>query len=184
MTSKESDQLHKSTRYFKGLLYTHDLRSFFSDLHHLYRLLNSDCKHLAPCKRGNATWQASRVVAMICRYVALKRVILNEASMLPATKVVFPEEEPDDCCNFDLAWGMWVHGYVPLSHSGTHPYEKLTTNKQQEARFVGYHGPSMRPGSKVKTFFMLNSTEHENFPAHKCENANNCWHFNIYEWEK
>ena len=32
-----------------------------------------------------------------------------------------------------------------------------------------------------KTFFMLNSTEHENFPAHKCYNANNCWHFNIYE---
>ena len=35
-----------------------------------------------------------------------------------------------------------------------------------------------------KTFFMLNSTEHEIFPAHKCYNANNCWHFNIYEWGK
>ena len=22
------------------------------------------------------------------------------------------------------------------------------------------------------------------FPAHKCLNANNCWHFNIYEEEK
>ena len=22
------------------------------------------------------------------------------------------------------------------------------------------------------------------FPAHKCYNANNCWHFNIYEQEK
>ena len=22
------------------------------------------------------------------------------------------------------------------------------------------------------------------FPAHKCENANNCWHCNIYEQEK
>ena len=33
------------------------------------------------------------------------------------------------------------------------------------------------------TFFMLNSTEHEIFPAHKCENANNCWHFNSYERE-
>ena len=21
------------------------------------------------------------------------------------------------------------------------------------------------------------------FPAHKCKNANNCWHFNIYEQE-
>ena len=29
-----------------------------------------------------------------------------------------------------------------------------------------------------KTFFMLNSAEHENFPAHKCYNAN------IYEQEK
>ena len=31
-----------------------------------------------------------------------------------------------------------------------------------------------------KFFFMLNSTEHEIIPAHKCKNANNCWHFNIY----
>ena len=30
---------------------------------------------------------------------------------------------------------------------------------------------------------MLNSTEHEIFPAHKGENANNCCHFNIYERE-
>ena len=52
-----------------------------------------------------------------------------------------------------MAWGMWVHGYVPLSHSGTHPYEKLSTNKQQEARFVRYHGPGMRPGSKVIKHF-------------------------------
>ena len=35
-----------------------------------------------------------------------------------------------------------------------------------------------------KTCFMLSSTEHGFFPAHKCENANNCWHFNIYEQEK
>ena len=26
--------------------------------------------------------------------------------------------------------------------------------------------------------------EHEFFPAHKCQNTNNYWHFNIYEWEK
>ena len=31
-----------------------------------------------------------------------------------------------------------------------------------------------------KTFVMLNSAEHEIDPAHKCYNANNCWHFNIY----
>ena len=31
-----------------------------------------------------------------------------------------------------------------------------------------------------KTFSMLNSAEHKIYPAHKCLNANNCWHFNIY----
>ena len=35
-----------------------------------------------------------------------------------------------------------------------------------------------------KTIFMLNSAEHEIFPAHKCKNANNCWHFNLYGQEK
>ena len=35
-----------------------------------------------------------------------------------------------------------------------------------------------------KTFFMLNSAEHKIYPAHKCLNANNCWHFNIYEHDK
>ena len=32
-----------------------------------------------------------------------------------------------------------------------------------------------------KTFFMLNSTEHEMFSAHNYENANNIWHFHSYE---
>ena len=41
----------------------------------------------------------------------------------------------------------------------------------------------LEQGLRYKTFFVLNSTEHELFPAHKCENANNCWHFNIYERE-
>ena len=31
-----------------------------------------------------------------------------------------------------------------------------------------------------KTFFVLNSFEHEIFPANKYLNANDCWHFNIY----
>ena len=31
-----------------------------------------------------------------------------------------------------------------------------------------------------KTFFILNSAEDKIYPAHKCLNANNCWHFNIY----
>ena len=43
--------------------------------------------------------------------------------------------------------------------------------------------PLIRPRG-YKTFFMLNSIEHEIFPAHKCLNANNCWHLNIYEQEK
>ena len=34
-----------------------------------------------------------------------------------------------------------------------------------------------------KTFSMLNSAEHEIFPAHKCLNAKNYWHFNIYKQE-
>ena len=31
-----------------------------------------------------------------------------------------------------------------------------------------------------KTFFMLNSAEHEIFSANKYENANYSWHFHIY----
>ena len=31
-----------------------------------------------------------------------------------------------------------------------------------------------------KTFFMLNSAEHEIFSANKYENANNSWHFHIF----
>ena len=41
----------------------------------------------------------------------------------------------------------------------------------------------IRPLS-YKKIFKLNSAEHEIFHAHKCQNANNCWHFNIYEQEK
>ena len=33
---------------------------------------------------------------------------------------------------------------------------------------------------KTRTCFMLNSTEHAINHDHKCYNANNCWHFNIY----
>ena len=32
----------------------------------------------------------------------------------------------------------------------------------------------MRWPRDYKTFFILNSAEHEIYPAHKCENANNC----------
>ena len=37
-----------------------------------------------------------------------------------------------------------------------------------------------KPDPEVVTFFMLNSADHEIFPANKYENANNSWHFNIY----
>ena len=35
-----------------------------------------------------------------------------------------------------------------------------------------------------KTFFILNSTEHENFSANKYENAYNSWHFSYLLAEK
>ena len=31
-----------------------------------------------------------------------------------------------------------------------------------------------------QTFYILTSAEHEIYPAHKCKNANYCWHFNIH----
>ena len=38
----------------------------------------------------------------------------------------------------------------------------------------GWSGPEFK-----KTVSMLNSIEHEIYHAHKCQNANKCWHFNI-----
>ena len=35
-----------------------------------------------------------------------------------------------------------------------------------------------------KLFFMLNLAQHEIFPAHKAQKANNSWHFNINVQEK
>ena len=32
--------------------------------------------------------------------------------------------------------------------------------------------------------FLFSSAETKIYPAHKCYNANNCWHFNIYELDK
>ena len=43
------------------------------------------------------------------------------------------------------------------------------------------HEKVLSPGPQsYKTFFMLNSAEHEIFSANKYENANNSWHFHIY----
>ena len=41
-----------------------------------------------------------------------------------------------------------------------------------------------KSGPEVIKLFPLNSAEHEIYPAHKCQNVNNCWHFNIYEHDK
>ena len=41
--------------------------------------------------------------------------------------------------------------------------------------FAGHTGP------EILNFFMLNLAEHENFSANKYENANNSWHFHIYQ---
>ena len=41
----------------------------------------------------------------------------------------------------------------------------LKKKRSQETRPIEY-----------KTFFMLNSTQHEIYNAHKCKNANNCCH--------
>ena len=42
-----------------------------------------------------------------------------------------------------------------------------------------YLKKTVLPSPEVITFFILNSAEHEIYPAPKCYNANNCWHFNI-----
>ena len=46
---------------------------------------------------------------------------------------------------------------------------RLQSERQNLIRARGY-----------KTFFMLNSAEHEIFSANKYENANKNWHFHIY----
>ena len=37
-----------------------------------------------------------------------------------------------------------------------------------------------RHGQRPESLIMLNSAEHEIYPALKCLNVNICWHFNIY----
>ena len=40
--------------------------------------------------------------------------------------------------------------------------------------------PNREPGPKVENMIMLNSPGVEIYSAHKCLNANNCEHLNIY----
>ena len=64
----------------------------------------------------------------------------------------------------------------------------LVQANMAEVKLTFIQGTSLltlfRPGPEVIKNFMLNSAEYEYFPAHKCKNANYCWHFNIYEQEK
>ena len=53
----------------------------------------------------------------------------------------------------------------------------LLADSEGPEQTVGMHRLVWPRG--YKTFFMLNSAEHEIFSANKYENANNCWHFHI-----
>ena len=48
---------------------------------------------------------------------------------------------------------------------------------------VAFPGEANQLAPRLYNFFVLNSAGHEIFPVHKCLNANNCWHFNVYERE-
>ena len=71
--------------------------------------------------------------------------------------------------NFTHAWdeSEYVHFYI-LEGTFSFGAASMRTAKHP-ARPRGY-----------KTFFMLNSAEHEIFSANKYENANDSWHFHIY----
>ena len=45
-----------------------------------------------------------------------------------------------------------------------------------------FKNQTVRPGLEVMKCFSCSkfSSEHEFYHAHKCLNANNCWHLNIY----
>ena len=58
-------------------------------------------------------------------------------------------------------------------------FQKKQQKKKQEYLQYQTVWIQIRPRG-YKTFFILNSAEHEIYPAHKCQNANNCWHLNIY----
>ena len=73
------------------------------------------------CKIGNATWEASHVVAKMyrCRCVALTGSFEEEVLMLPDTRVVFPEEEPDDLfattsTSTKTTTDAWRRVYTPM----------------------------------------------------------------------
>ena len=56
-------------------------------------------------------------------------------------------------------------------------------SETRDAQVCISFGSAARPRG-YKTLTMLNSAEHEIYPAHKCQNANYCWHFNIYKHDK
>ena len=62
--------------------------------------------------------------------------------------------------------------------------------KQIACRLVPVHPDTLFIASPCawslgyKAFFLFDSAERGAFPAHRCWDANHCWHFNIYEREK
>ena len=81
-------------------------------------------------------------------------------------------------------WPVSLHGFADCSVS----YNKYVGSGSLSHEGIGnstrqWHAVKIRLRG-YKTFFMLNSAEHAIYPAHKCKNANNCWHFNIYKHDK
>ena len=87
--------------------------------------------------------------------------IMNCQPLFAAHVNPFPAIHDNWCLHFHLL--MYTGGYIASK-----------VNPDQTAPL----GEVLSRG--FKTFFILNSSEHEIYPAHKCKNANNCWHFNIY----
>ena len=62
-------------------------------------------------------------------------------------------------------------------------HDTFPGNKKESysEKIISLHMQTMKTRPQgYKTFFMLNSAEHEIFSANKYENANNSWHFYIY----
>ena len=87
--------------------------------------------------------------------------------------VAFEDVHVTVSLNGDIIHELWRVDYRP--YRSTKNALSNTLSRQCTLRDLDMRGSE---------FFMLNSTEHEIFPAYKCKNANNCWHCNIYEQEK
>ena len=61
----------------------------------------------------------------------------------------------------------------------SHNMKKVITVKLQDQHNTQFQIRGVSRLWGYKTFFMLNSAEHEIFSANKYENARNSWHFHI-----